>query len=88
MALGREKSHWDVSLWARRAEAAEEASRILQDCAVSTDVSEVVGGCDIAVLCTSPHAIAAAGPELKKLLPPSAIVTDAGVHRAPYNFRA
>ena len=78
MALGREKSHWDVSLWTRRAEAVEATSRILPRCAVSTDLSEVVGGCDIAVLCTSPHAIAAAGPELKKLLPPSAIVTDAG----------
>lgn len=78
MALGRERSHWDVSLWARRAEAAEEAARILPHCEVSTNLAEVVRDCDIAVLCTSPHAIAAAGPELKKLLPPSAIVTDAG----------
>ncbi len=78
MALCRQRSHWDVSLWARRTEAAEEASRILSNCTVSTNLSEVVGDCDIAVLCISPHAIAAAGPELKKLLPRSAIVTDAG----------
>ena len=78
MALGRELSQWHITLWARRAEAADEASRVLPHCAVSTNLSEVVTGCDIAVLCTSPHAIAAAGPELNKILPPTAIVTDAG----------
>jgi len=78
MALGRRGSDWHVSLWARRAEAAEEASRVLPDCAVSTSLADVVKDCDIAVLCTSPHAIASAGPELKKLLPSTAVVTDAG----------
>ncbi len=78
MALGRRDSDWLVSLWARRPEAAVETARFLPHCAISTSLAEVVGDCDIAVLCTSPHAIAAAGPELKKLLPPSAIVTDAG----------
>ena len=78
MALGRHSTAWDISLWARRSDAAEEAARVLPHCAVSTNLSEVVESCDLAVLCTSPHAIAAAGPELKKLLPPSAIVTDAG----------
>jgi prephenate dehydrogenase len=78
MALGRQDSCWLVSLWARRSEAAVETARLLPDCIVSTNLAEAVEGCDIAVLCTSPHAIAASGPELKKLLPPSAIVTDAG----------
>lgn len=78
MALGRSRGGWAVSLWARRAEAAREAARILPGCAVSTSLAEVVADCDMAVLCTSPHAIAASAPELKKLLPPSAIVTDAG----------
>lgn len=78
MALGREKSRWEISLWARRPEAAEEAARALPDGAVSTNLSEAVRGCEIAVLCTSPHAIAAAGPELRSLLPATAVVTDAG----------
>ena len=82
MALGRHSAAWDISLWARRPEAAEEAARLLPHCAVSTNLSEVVESCDLAVLCTSPHAIATAGPELKKLLPPSAIVTDAGSVKA------
>ena len=82
MALGRYSTAWDISLWARRPDAAEEAARVLPHCAVSTNLSEVVESCDLAVLCTSPHAIAAAGPELKKLLPPSAIVTDAGSVKA------
>jgi predicted dinucleotide-utilizing enzyme len=71
MALGRHSAAWDISLWARRADAAEEVARVLPHCAVSTNLSEVVESCDLAVLCTSPHAIATAGPELKKLLPPS-----------------
>jgi prephenate dehydrogenase len=78
MALGRESAHWSVSLWARRAEAVDEAAAILPHCVVSTNLAESLEGCDIAVLCTSPHAIASAGPELKKLLPPTAIITDAG----------
>jgi prephenate dehydrogenase len=78
MALCRERAHWSVSLWARRAEASDEAAAMLSHCAVSTNLAESLEGCDIAVLCTSPHAIASAGPELKKLLPPSVIVTDAG----------
>lgn len=78
MALGRRASDWQVSLWARRPEAAEQVSLLLPGCAVSTSLAESVDQCDIAVLCTSPHAIASAGPELKKLLPPSAVVTDAG----------
>ena len=82
MALGRHSTARDISLWARRPDAAEEAARVLPHCAVSTNLSEVVESCDLAVLCTSPHAIAAAGPELKNLLPPSAIVTDAGSVKA------
>jgi prephenate dehydrogenase len=78
MALGRTGGKSSVSLWARRSEAAAEASRLLPGCAVSTDLAESLRACDIAVLCTSPHAIAACGPELKRLLPPGAIVTDAG----------
>jgi prephenate dehydrogenase len=78
MALRRAGSHWSVTLWARRPEAADEAARILPDCKVTSDLAEALGGCDIAVLCTSPHAIASSGTELKKLLPPAAVVTDAG----------
>jgi prephenate dehydrogenase len=78
MALARAGSHWSVSLWARRPEAAEEAARLLPACAVSTDLAESLRHCDLAVLCTSPHAIAACGPELRALLPSAAVVTDAG----------
>lgn len=78
MALGRAGERWSVTLWARRPEAVKEASRILPDCTVTSDLSKALGSCDIAVLCTSPHSIAASGPELKRLLPDGAIVTDAG----------
>jgi prephenate dehydrogenase len=78
MALGRAGHQWDVTLWSRRAEAAEDARRILANCTVTTDLAAALNDCDLAVLCTSPHAIAASGPDLKKFLPPGAVVTDAG----------
>jgi prephenate dehydrogenase len=78
MALGRAGAQWPVSVWARRPEAAADAARLLPGCAVTTDLAESLRSCELAVLCTSPHAIAASGPDLKRHLPPAAIVTDAG----------
>ncbi len=78
MALARAGAPRPVVLWARRPEAAEEAARILPGCRVTTNLAEALHDCGLAVLCTSPHAIAASGPDLKRLLPPDAIVTDAG----------
>ncbi len=78
MALGRASHDWSVTLWARRSEAAEEAKRVLANCTVTTDLAAALRDCDLAVLCTSPHAIVDSGPDLKNLLPAHAVVTDAG----------
>jgi prephenate dehydrogenase len=78
MALGRAGHDWSVTLWARRIEAAQEAGRLLPRCTVATDLASALRDCHLVVLCTSPHAIAASGPDLKKFLPPGAVVTDAG----------
>lgn len=78
MALRRADGDWQVSVWARREEAAREAALLLPECRVSSDLSATVAGCDLAVLCMSPHAIEACGPDLKKILPARAAVTDAG----------
>ena len=78
MALRRSGHFRDISLWARREEAAREAASLLPDCFVSHDLSAAVADSDIAVLCLSPHAIEAIGPELRKYLPDRAVVTDAG----------
>ena len=78
MALRRSASYWRVSVWARREEAAQEAALLLPGCRVSSDIAATVADCDLAVLCMSPHAIEAFGPDLKKILPPGAALTDAG----------
>jgi prephenate dehydrogenase len=78
LALAQSRPAWQVSVWARREEAASEASGLLPHAKVSSDLAVAVGECDLAVLCISPHAIAAIGPQLKSLLPKNAIVTDAG----------
>ncbi|MFM8717041.1 MAG: prephenate dehydrogenase [Spartobacteria bacterium] len=78
MALRRGGRFQDVSIWARREEAALEAASLLPGCHVSHDLATAVAESDIAVLCLSPHAIEAIGPELVKHLPRHAIVTDAG----------
>lgn len=78
MALRRVGAFRDISVWARREEAAIEAASLLPDCRVSHDLAAAVADSDIAVLCLSPHAIEAIGPELAKHLPRHAVVTDAG----------
>jgi len=78
MALGRSGHFRDISVWARREEAAREAAGILQDCSVTHDLAAAVADCDLAVLCLSPHAIESIGLELAKFLPGEAVVTDAG----------
>jgi len=78
MALRRAGALWDISVWARREEAACEAAPLLHGCHVSHNLASVASHCDIAVLCMSPHAIQASGPSLKKILPASAAITDAG----------
>jgi prephenate dehydrogenase len=78
MALRRSGHFRDISIWARRAEAALEAASLLPDCRVSHDLAAAVADSEIAVLCLSPHAIEAIGPELVKYLPKQAVVTDAG----------
>ena len=77
MALRRSGHFRDISLWARREEAAREAASLLPDCFVSHDLSAAVADSDIAVLCLSPHAIEAIGPDLRKYLPERAVVTGA-----------
>jgi len=78
MALGRSTDFYEISIWARREEAAREAARMLPKCRVSHDLGTVISDCDLAVLCFSPHAIESIGPELAKFLPEKAVVTDAG----------
>ena len=78
MALRRAGHFRDISIWARREEAALEAASLLPGCRVSHDLSTAVADADIVVLCLSPHAIEAIGPELVKHLPKHAVVTDAG----------
>ena len=78
MALRRAGHFRDISIWTRREEAALEAASLLPDCRVSHDLAAAVADSEIAVLCLSPHAIEAIGPELVKYLPKHAVVTDAG----------
>lgn len=78
MALRRAGHFRDISIWARREVAALEAASLLPGCRVSHDLATAVADADIAVLCLSPHAIEAIGPELVKHLPNHAVVTDAG----------
>jgi prephenate dehydrogenase len=78
LALTRLPNRFVVSVWARRNEAALEAQSILLGCHVTSSLSEALSDCDIAVLCMSPHAIVESAKNLAPLLPPSAIVTDAG----------
>ena len=78
MALRRVGHFRDISIWARREEAALEAASLLTGCRVSHDLATAVADADIVVLCLSPHAIEAIGPELVKHLPKHAVVTDAG----------
>ena len=78
MALRRSDHFRDISIWARREEAALEAASLLPDCRVSHDLAAAVADSDIAVLCLSPHAIESIGPELRNYLPEHAVVTDAG----------
>ena len=78
MALRRVGHFRDISIWARREEAALEAASLLPGCRVSHDLATAVADADIVVLCLSPHAIEAIGPELVKHLPKHAVVTDAG----------
>jgi prephenate dehydrogenase len=78
MALRRVGHFRDISIWARREEAALDAASLLPCCRVSHDLATAVADADMAVLCLSPHAIEAIGPELVKHLPKHAVVTDAG----------
>lgn len=78
MALGRSTNFGEISVWARRKEAALEAAEMLPNCRVSHDLAKAVENCDIAVLCLSPHGIESIGNELLRVLPLNAVVTDAG----------
>lgn len=78
MALGRTEHFRHISIWARREEAVREAASILPHCKVSNNLATATDGCDLAVICLSPHAIESMGPELKKHLTAQAVVTDAG----------
>ena len=82
LALSRPGQPWQVSVWARREEAALEAAALLPFCRVSRDLPTVLADCDIAVLCMSPQAIQHCGGDLKKHLPATATITDAGSVKA------
>lgn len=82
LALSRFGQPWQVSVWARRKEAALEAASLLPRCRVSHDLSVVLADCDIAVLCMSPQAIQNCGEDLKNHLPANATLTDAGSVKA------
>ena len=82
LALSRIGQPWQVNVWARREEAASEAASFLPLCRVSCDLASVLADCDIAVLCMSPKAIQHCGEDLKKHLPPSSTITDAGSVKA------
>jgi prephenate dehydrogenase len=82
MALAETEDFRNISIWARREEAAIEAAALLPKCNVTHDLATAARDCDIAVLCLSPHGIESIGPELHKYLPASAIVTDAGSVKA------
>ena len=82
LALSRSGQPWQVSVWARREEASLEAAALLPLCRVSRDLPTVLAGCDIAVLCMSPQAIQHCGEDLKKHLPATATLTDAGSVKA------
>ena len=82
LALSRVGQPWQVSVWARREEAALEAAALLPRCHVSCDLASVLADCDIAVLCMSPQAIQHCGEDFKTHLPASATITDAGSVKA------
>lgn len=82
MALQRGPSPWRVSLWTRREASVPTVSAALPGCRISCDIEAAVGGAEIVVLCTSPHAIENSGPALAALLPAETPVTDAGSVKA------
>ena len=82
MALQRGSSPWEVSLWTRREASVSTVSAALPGCRVSCDLKAAVGGADIVVICTSPHAIENSGHALEEFVPASTPVTDAGSVKA------
>ena len=82
MALQRGASPWEVSLWTRRESSISAVSAALPGCRISCDLKAAVGGADIVVLCTSPHAIENSGQSLAGIIPASTPVTDAGSVKA------
>ena len=78
LSLQRSALDWNVAVWARREEAAQEARHFLEGCLVTHHLAEALENCDLAVLCMSPHAIESAGPLLQEYIPAQAVITDAG----------
>ncbi len=70
--------HCRVTLWARRAEAVEEARAAGIADLVSTDLASVVEGADVIVLCMPVEAMPGVAAQIAPLIPPHALVTDVG----------
>jgi len=67
-----------VTLWARRAEAAEEARAAGIADLVSSDLAAVVKEADVIVLCMPVDAMPEIAAQMVPLIPPHALVTDVG----------
>ena len=78
----RRLGQFRVSLWARRAEAVEEASRLGIADVVSGDLRTVVERADLIVLCVPIGAMRALAEEVVKWIPPHVVVTDVGSVKA------
>lgn len=79
----RRAGHFHVSLWARRAAAAEELRSLKIAEHVSTDLAEVCAGADLVVFCVPIGAMPALARQVASLLPPGALVTDVGSVKEP-----
>ncbi|MGB8169774.1 MAG: prephenate dehydrogenase/arogenate dehydrogenase family protein [Chthoniobacteraceae bacterium] len=78
----RARGGFRVAMWARRDEAVAEVESLAFADHVSTDVSSIVAGADLVVLCVPVGAMTALAEKIVETLPSSAIVTDVGSVKA------
>lgn len=82
MAVRRRAPDDSVSLWTRRPESVCAVHEVFPGCRVSSDLADATRDAAVVVLCTSPESIQSIGTRLPDLLPPEAVVTDAGSIKA------
>lgn len=82
LALSRDCSPYQVSVWARSGSSAAAAAARLPACLVSTDPEAVLGNASVAVFCMNPEAITHCAGLFAGFIAADAAVTDAGSVKA------